>query len=64
MQLIDPKHPFYRPLWRRIAIVGVCAAWFLFEILVSRDALFMPITAALVAYAAWVLLVGWKEPQD
>ncbi|WP_226782994.1 DUF4175 domain-containing protein [Oceaniglobus trochenteri] len=25
-------HPFYRPLWRRIVIVGVCFGWALFEL--------------------------------
>lgn len=62
MQLIDPAHPFYRPLWRRIAIVAVCAAWFLFELLVSHDTLFTPITAGLAAYSAWALLWRWKNP--
>ena len=62
MQLIDTSHPFYRPRWRRIAIVAVCAAWFLFELLVSHDTLFMPLTAALSVYTAWVLLLRWKEP--
>lgn len=61
MQLIDPKHPFYRPLWRRIVIVAICVGWFLFELLVSHSQLFMPITAALAAYSAWVLLIGWKD---
>jgi hypothetical protein len=27
MKFIDPDHPFYRPLWRRLLLVGVCAAW-------------------------------------
>jgi hypothetical protein len=27
MKIIDTDHPFYRPLWRRLLLVGVCAAW-------------------------------------
>ena len=27
MKIIDTDHPFYRPLWRRVLLVGVCAAW-------------------------------------
>jgi len=27
MKFIDPDHPFYRPLWRRVLLVGACAAW-------------------------------------
>ena len=25
--MIDLDHPFYRPLWARLLIVGVCVAW-------------------------------------
>lgn len=28
----DFDHPFFRPLWRRIAVVGICATWGAFEI--------------------------------
>jgi hypothetical protein len=31
MQLIDPNHPVYRPLWVRILIVAVCFSWALME---------------------------------
>jgi hypothetical protein len=27
MKIIDTAHPFYRPLWRRLLLVGICAAW-------------------------------------
>lgn len=27
MKFIDPDHPFYRPLWRRVLLVGLCAVW-------------------------------------
>ena len=26
MKIIDESHPFYRPLWRRVALVAVLAA--------------------------------------
>lgn len=29
--LIDLRHPFFRPLWRRVAVVVVCLAWGAFE---------------------------------
>lgn len=31
MKLIDFDHPFFEPLWRRIAIVVFCLAWAAFE---------------------------------
>lgn len=27
MKIIDTDHPFYRPLWRRVLLVAVCAIW-------------------------------------
>ena len=27
----DSNHPFFRPLWRRIAVVAFCFAWAIFE---------------------------------
>ena len=27
MKIIDPDHPFYRPLWVRLLIVGLCVGW-------------------------------------
>ncbi|MCF3638884.1 hypothetical protein LXM94_02735 [Rhizobium sp. TRM95111] len=27
MKFIDPDHPFYRPLWVRLLLVGFCAGW-------------------------------------
>jgi hypothetical protein len=64
MKLIDPDHPFYRPLWRRVAVVAVCAAWFAAELVLLKDTLFIPIAGALTAYTAWVLLIKWKTPQS
>ncbi len=61
MQLIDPAHPFYRPLWRRIVIVAVTAAWFGFEVLISRSQLWAVLAGALFAYTAWILLYTWKS---
>lgn len=63
MKLVDPNDPFYRPRWRRIAIVAVCAGWFLFEILSGmRDPFFTPIAGGLFAYSLWVFILNWKEP--
>ena len=62
MKLIDTAHPFYRPLWRRIAVFGVCLAWFLAEVLLGGDSFFMPIAGALAVYTAWVLLIRFEPP--
>ena len=31
IDLKDYEHPFFRPLWRRVAVVVVCVAWSIFE---------------------------------
>lgn len=31
MKLLDVQHPFYKPLWRRVAIFGFCLVWAIFE---------------------------------
>lgn len=33
MKLIDASHPFFRPLWRRVAVVVACLGWGLLELL-------------------------------
>ncbi|MBO6552778.1 MAG: DUF3329 domain-containing protein [Roseitalea sp.] len=36
MKFFDFDHPFFRPLWRRIATVGVTASWGIFEFLMGN----------------------------
>lgn len=57
-----PDHPFYRPLWRRLAIIAVAAGWTAFEVLWSGNAMWMVIAAGFLAYSLWVFLIAWKEP--
>ncbi|SHI78067.1 hypothetical protein [Wenxinia saemankumensis] len=33
MKILDPEHPFYAPVWRRVAVVALCLGWSLVEIL-------------------------------
>ena len=59
-KFIDPAHPFYKPLWRRIVIVAVCASWFVMEAVVLKEPLWALLSGAMGAYAAWVLLWTWR----
>lgn len=61
MQLIDPAHPFYRPVWRRWVIVACVAAWLLFEIFLSGSQLWMVIAGAVFIYTLWTLILSWKD---
>jgi hypothetical protein len=31
MKLLEADHPFFKPLWRRVAVVAVCFGWAGFE---------------------------------
>ncbi|MGB3312992.1 MAG: hypothetical protein WBB85_01155 [Albidovulum sp.] len=62
MTLIDPAHPFFRPLWRRVAVVTACFGWALFEIITGSPGWAMLFGVAGL-YAAYVLLIA-AQPED
>jgi hypothetical protein len=64
MKLIDAGHPFYKPLWRRLLIVAIVAMWAAYEFLVSKEMLWMSLSAGMLAYAVWVFLIGWKSGEN
>lgn len=59
----DAENPFFRPLWRRIAIVVFCAAWSAFEFW-NNQAFWGTIAGGMGAYAAWMFLLNYKEPAE
>ena len=59
MQLIDPSHPLYKPLWVRILIVAVCFGWAAVETF-GPQPFWAVLSGALGAYAAWMLLLNFK----
>lgn len=59
----DNEHPFFRPLWRRIAVVVVCAAWTVLEF-VTGTPLWGMMALAFTAYGAWTFLIAYKAPVD
>ncbi|WP_431320068.1 hypothetical protein [Rhizobium sp. YTU87027] len=62
MQLIDPQHPAYRPLWVRILIVAVCFGWALVEI-TTGDPFWAVLSGGAGVYAAYMLFWTYK-PQS
>jgi hypothetical protein len=64
--MLNPDHPFFRPLWVRIATVAVALGWALVEL--SRGALFWAgLFGAAGLYAAYQLFVVRKsegEPDE
>ncbi|WP_417686289.1 DUF3329 domain-containing protein [Roseibium sp.] len=59
----DSQHPFFRPLWRRIAIVAFCASWAAFEFYNGNET-WGWITLAITAYGAWTFLFAYTAPED
>jgi hypothetical protein len=58
--MIDPDHPFYKPLWRRVLIPVVCAAWVIFE-LVAGEPFWAVIVGAVGAYATYKLFIEKRK---
>lgn len=63
MQIIDPKHKFYRPLWVRVLVVLVCASWFAVELYMGPS-FWLVIMGALTVYTAWVLLIRFEPAAE
>ena len=59
----DRDHPFFRPLWRRIAIVAFCAAWTGWEYY-NGEELWVTITFGMTLYAIWTYLYAYREPKE
>ncbi|TWF54809.1 DUF3329 domain-containing protein [Neorhizobium alkalisoli] len=59
--MIDPNHPFYEPLWRRIMIPAVCFAWAIFE-LFAGSGVWAAISGGLGAFAAYKLFIEKRDP--
>ncbi len=50
---------FFAPLWRRILLVAIVAAWFAYEALVVGEQMWIVIVGGLLAYAVWTYLLRW-----
>lgn len=57
------RHPWFAPLYRRIAVVVVCLIWLGLEIHGGEEiwALF---AVAVTGYAVWSLLITYRPPPD
>lgn len=64
MKRHEHDHPFYKPLWRRVVIVAVVAAWFAFETFYSRSELWMMLALIMLGYAIYVFFWTWPKEND
>ena len=60
----DSSHPFFRPLWRRIAVLAVCFGWSAFE-WANGETFWCILTLGMGAYGIWVLIINYDAgPSD
>ena len=55
----DYEHPFFRPLWRRVAVVVVCLAWAAMEF-IGQSPFWGVIALGFAAYAVWQFFYLYK----
>lgn len=61
MQLIDPNHPAYRPVWARMLIVAVCFGWALVEAF-KGDPFWAVLAGGAGFYSVYMLFWSYKPP--
>ena len=59
MQLLDPKHPFFRVAWRRYLTVAAPFVWAFVEY-ANGNALWAYLFAAIGGFLGWHLIVRWS----
>ena len=63
MKLLDRNHPFFAPLWRRVAIVAVTLGWALFEF-VAASPTWGVIFLAVGLYCVYELFIAFGRDDD
>ncbi len=62
MALKQSDADFFRPMWRRVLVTAIVVAWCGYEVLVSRDQLWITITGIAIVYCVWNFFL--RYPQD
>lgn len=69
MKYLEVRHPFFRPLWRRVAITAICLGWAVLEFAVGSP-FFGVLSAALGVFCIVQLFLRFDPaafeapPQD
>lgn len=66
--MLNIRHPAFRPLWRRLLIVGLAGGWAMFEFVMGNQ-LWALLFGAIAAYCAYEFLVvfdpaNYEESDD
>lgn len=60
MKLFDLRHPFFRPLWRRVAVTAVCVVWAVVE-LMGGNVFWAILFGGLGGLCAWEFFIVYDE---
>lgn len=60
--ILDVRHPFFLPLWRRVALVALCGGWALME-LVLGNPLWALVFAAIGGWCGYQFFAAF-DPKD
>ncbi|QKC93704.1 DUF3329 domain-containing protein [Mesorhizobium sp. NZP2298] len=59
----DSEHPFFRPLWRRVAVVAVCVIWSIIEFATGTP--FWGVLAlGFAGYGVWQFFYLYKPAEE
>lgn len=56
-------HPFFRPLWRRVAVIAACLVWSAVE-WSHGETFWGLLTLGIAGWGAWVFLLNYAPPAD
>jgi hypothetical protein len=59
----ESEHPFFRPLWRRVAVVAVCVAWAVLEFATGTP-FWGVIALGFTAYGVWQFFILYKPVEE
>ncbi|MBP0482529.1 hypothetical protein [Sagittula salina] len=62
-RLLDVQHPWFVPLWRRIATVGACLGWATLELSLGNNG-WAAMLGLLGLYCAHQFFVAFDPPPD
>ncbi len=57
----EQKHPFYKPLWRRVAMVVTIALWLAFELYQQSSGLWIALAGGMLVYAVYTFFITWPK---
>ncbi len=61
MAASEQRHPFYKPLWRRVAIVAVIVFWLAVELHQGGSSVWVAISTGMLVYAVYTFFLTWPK---